>query len=52
MNAAAPARIRFLPRLHSARELAEAIEDGSRHGFATLRTEHLAHLEQRDEVFA
>jgi Kef-type K+ transport system membrane component KefB/voltage-gated potassium channel Kch len=42
----------FLPRLHSARELAEAIEEGLRHGFAKLRAEHLAHLEQRDEVLA
>jgi Kef-type K+ transport system membrane component KefB len=42
----------FLPRLHSASDLAEAIEEGLRHGFDTLRADHLAHLEQRDEVLA
>jgi Kef-type K+ transport system membrane component KefB len=42
----------FLPRLQSARELAAIIEDSLRHGFSSHRTEHIAHLQQRDEVLA
>jgi Kef-type K+ transport system membrane component KefB len=42
----------YLPRLHSARDLARAIEEGMRHGFETAREEGLAELAERDEVLA
>ncbi len=42
----------YVPRHHSARDLARVIEDGLRHGFGTAREEHLAELNARDEVLA
>lgn len=39
-----------LPRQHSSRELACALENGLRHGFETVRAQHLAELEARDEI--
>jgi hypothetical protein len=42
----------FLPRLHSAEQMAEVIEEGLRHGFDTLRDEQIARLRQRNEVLA
>jgi hypothetical protein len=49
---AAGADFVYVPRLHSARDLARAIEDGLRHGFDAAREEHLAELNRRDEVLA
>ena len=42
----------YVPRMHSARDLAGAVEDGLRHGFDAAREEALAELSQRDEVLA
>ncbi len=40
----------FIPRLHSARQIATIIEEGLRHGFEAAREEALEHLRQRNEV--
>jgi hypothetical protein len=42
----------FLPRLHSATQMAVVIEEGLHHGFETLRDEQIAQLRQRNEVLA
>jgi hypothetical protein len=42
----------YLPRIHSARELAHVIEEGLRNDFTALREEHLEELRTRDEVLA
>jgi Kef-type K+ transport system membrane component KefB len=42
----------YLPRQHSARDLAHAVEDGLRRGFDAAREQHLADLAERDEVLA
>jgi voltage-gated potassium channel Kch len=42
----------FLPRLHSAAQMAEVIEEGLRNGFDTMRDEQIARLRQRNEVLA
>jgi voltage-gated potassium channel Kch len=42
----------FLPRLHSAKQMAELIEEGLREGFDALRDQHIAELRQRHEVLA
>lgn len=42
----------FLPRLHSAKQMAELIEEGLRDGFHALRDQHIAELRQRNEVLA
>jgi Kef-type K+ transport system membrane component KefB len=42
----------FIPRLHSASEVAEIIESGLREGLDTVRTEQIEHLRMRDEVLA
>ena len=39
-----------LPRQHSSRDLACAVESGLRHGFESVRAQHLAELEARDEI--
>jgi len=39
-----------LPRQHSSRDLACAVESGLRHGFVSVRAQHLAELEARDEI--
>jgi Kef-type K+ transport system membrane component KefB len=42
----------YLPRIHSARELAHVIEEGRRHDYTARREEHLEELRARDEVLA
>jgi hypothetical protein len=42
----------FLPRLHSAVQMAAVIEEGLQHGFEMLRAEQIAQLRQRNEVLA
>jgi voltage-gated potassium channel Kch len=42
----------FLPRLHSAVQMAAVIEEGLQHGFEMLRAEQNAQLRQRNEVLA
>jgi Kef-type K+ transport system membrane component KefB len=42
----------FLPRLHSAAQMAAVIEEGLQHGFEMLRAEQIAQLRQRHEVLA
>jgi voltage-gated potassium channel Kch len=42
----------YLPRLHSARDLARAVEEGLRRGFDAAREQHLIDLAERDEVLA
>jgi Kef-type K+ transport system membrane component KefB len=40
----------FVPRLHSASQMASVLEHGLAHGFADLRTEHIEELRRRHEV--
>jgi Kef-type K+ transport system membrane component KefB len=42
----------FIPRLMSARQLAQVVEDGLRHGCGPARDAHIAELMARDEVLA
>jgi Kef-type K+ transport system membrane component KefB len=42
----------YVPRMHSARDLARVITSGLAHGFAQIREEALAELRRRDEVLA
>ena len=40
----------FVPRLHSAAQMAKILEEGLAEGFERLRAEQIAHIRQRDEV--
>jgi hypothetical protein len=40
----------FVPRLHSAAQMAKILEEGLTEGFERLRAEQIAHIRQRDEV--
>jgi hypothetical protein len=40
----------FVPRLHSAAQMAKILEEGLAEGFERLRAEQIAHISQRDEV--
>jgi hypothetical protein len=40
----------FLPRLHSAAQMAAVIEEGLHHGFEMPRAEQITQLRQRKEV--
>ena len=40
----------FVPRLHSAAQMAKILEEGLAEGFERLREEQIAHIRQRDEV--
>jgi voltage-gated potassium channel Kch len=42
----------FLPRLHSAAQMAAVMEEGFQHGFETLRDAQITQLRQRNEVLA
>ncbi len=42
----------YVQRLHSAADLADAVDHGRRHGFGALRSAAVAELRQRDEVIA
>ena len=40
----------FVPRLHSASQMADVVAQGLEHGFDKLRSEQIEQLKRRDEV--